>query len=562
MEENKFIQIDKIEVKKFIEWVRYMLTELVITHQELANELCKSKKTIDRYMNDPETYLPKNEEAKKKILQDIWNFICKESYHKTYHHIDNQIFTKLFREHYHNLKETKKISQKEFAEKMGVEPKTISIWLHSEKYICFSPEQQYNILNTLLKFQMEKIYSNKYDDGNYYAQGGTHSSPYFITHIYSRSYRNLFILMQNKKIYKRSHEIMQSYISYPSFFYRLIEKQIVARLEKPHLFYQPDLPEKYHGGVDLPSDFTYVEFKEALHKICTPFREKSHKKRTSIPAYVNFSPVTNRIIQHHTNCAKEYSAFLTKENCSQFLELLENSEEWTKQLFEDIQTKAFDTGWLRKQNIPFLLNNNLTEESLLEFFSKCSPEMQKLLLEYPQTFLDTSLTRIQTGRDIDINIYSIYYHFLRKIEKISFSDVSEKLEQIVFVGYSNFSMHIKNYKENRLQAFYQGDDEYLKMAYLVENIPKNHTQDSSTEKDKEKFLCLYQPALRQNFFPLIKILECKLDFTKESWLIWRLVMIGKLINPQKTASILFEYINSADEVLDAIYDAFEDIDKE
>lgn len=549
-DKKKYIHTEEghtIEVEQFTQWLHYMLTELVIPHQKLAKKLRKSKKTIDRYLNDPEGNFPKDEEKKQKIFKESWKFIREESCYETYHHLDNQVFLKIFRDYCNTLKKTKKISQKEIAEKIGTEPKQVSIWLHSKNDIKFSPEKQYQILNALLKFDIGKIYTSRWD------AVGTFHSPYFRRWVYVQNYGNLFILMQNKELLSRTDVIMQSYIKYPFFLYRLIERQIENSLSLPlNSFYS------------LYGNLTYEKFTKILDIIMIPFRKKARKSCKNIPDNTDSNPEMDKIIKRHLDFAKQYSLFLTREQCLQISERLEHSEELRKQLFEDIIEKStsvkMQLGAYQPSERADALSESMTEGRLLQFFSQYPPEMQALLLNYPEAFLDTAFSDVKSGKSVNIALLSIYYHFLKKIKNLSFSDISKKLEQTVFIGYSEFSMQTEANQRERLQRFYQGDDEYFKIACLADAIPEWKPQYYPvTEQNKKEFLRLYQSASHREFFPLLKILKCKLEFTKKDWLIWRLVMIGRLLNPEGTPPVLFESINSGAEVLYEISHAY-DID--
>lgn len=308
-EEKQYIQISEgefIEVEKFTQWLQYMLTELVLTHQDLGDSIGRSKKTIDRYLNDPETYFPKSESVKTDFFQKSWNFICEHSCYKTYHHIDNQIFISILQNYFDSLKKQKKISQQKFAEAIGVEQKTISTWKNSAFNTKFSPKRQYEILNFFANFNIKEIY---HLNGEIMLHNLPQSNSY-LGNLYSNQ---AFYLMQNKDILSRTDAVMQHYLQYPFCFYQLIERQIEAAFRYSLIISKEKYSRKIH-------DFTYAAFEQILAPICLAFKQKSKHQKIS-------EPPTDSLLSCHLHYALEHPFFSSEneklEKYSLFVKLLE-----------------------------------------------------------------------------------------------------------------------------------------------------------------------------------------------------------------------------------------------
>ena len=518
-----------IEVERFTQWLQYMLAELVLTHQDLGDSIGRSKKTIDRYLNDPKTYFPKSESVKTDFFQKSWNFICEHSCYKTYHHIDNQVFMQIFRYYYHTLKTAEKISQEKLAEAIGVKQKTISTWKSSASNTKFSPQRQYEILNFFSKFYI----SGNYDYNGEIKFYDLPSSESYLGNL-NRNY--LFFLMQNKNILLRTDKVMQYYLQYPFCFYQLVERQIEAAYRHTLI-----IKKKYNRNRKI-EDLTYEAFEQILNYICLFFKQKIKHQDFSMPPF-------DSLLYRHIYLASGQPFFSSEneklEKYSLFVKLLEK-DELKRKLFNDIHQIISATFFSPFPRHSRSLSSN--HEALLELFRSCSRSTQDILLKYPDVFMDTLFPR-QTA----ITFHSIYYHFFRRIKSLQFTDVKTQLEKVVFIGYSDF-LDGKALTE-KMKYFQKGCDEYLKIAQIADkhSIEFYPRACSVTEQNKGDFLRLYELAFHRLSSPMPEIIQCKLTFTKEDWLIWRLVMIGKLINPTGTINVLSKYINDADEILNDIY---------
>ena len=97
-----------------------MIDELDIDMKEFADAIGKSDKQLKRYKTGG---FPHNKNG-KDIKQKCFDYICKKSCFKTYHHIENRIFFKIFKDYFNalNSQSETRVTQKKYCRFYGSRP--------------------------------------------------------------------------------------------------------------------------------------------------------------------------------------------------------------------------------------------------------------------------------------------------------------------------------------------------------------------------------------------------------------------------------------------------------
>ena len=463
--------------KYFIQWLRTSMIELVITQEELGEAIGRDKRSVGRYLND-DNY-SKTLENNINLVLKIISFVQEKACFKTYHHIDNRIFLKFFREYFKflNQKRNIKILQQQLGDFIGVTQKTISIYLNPKSNVKFNAETQYKILNFFVSQNIDEIYSpsdgNKIFVNNYLKNGKFDYLGYFILFQKEWDAKYLFLLMQNKKIYSKIDKKMRFYIlHYPPVLHHLIEKQFEACLRfaeilpsSTNLLETSEFQEKLrvlertqlrkHGkqlefikkekeilsleqqrfGIykiyqNLDSEIYIKMLEKILDEIIMAFEKKIMQQEILIDKY----PVSDYdiILQMHLEAVVNYQLLGTKKEQIEFIKQVkiaftELTESDKIKLFGDLQTIVGNT----KPNAKRISQKKLPSiDDIVKSLCSFPPALQDILLEYSSVFFnfdDYFYFHFWTFKN------HILYPFMKKILKNDLtSSVITKIESKAF----------------------------------------------------------------------------------------------------------------------------------
>lgn len=202
-------------------WLKYMMDELNIEIKELASAIGRSEKQVKRYQTDG---FPSNKNG-KIIKKKCFDHIYKKSCWETYHHIENRIFFNIFINYFNALNSSPetKVTQKDIADFLGVEQKTISKWMNPDKkakYTKFSTERQYQILNFFFSQSMKYMGETMFSLEMPYYLGDFDYLGYYAIHQELKYYLNhsaisFFYLMQNGTVLSEVDQLMFDFIDVP-----------------------------------------------------------------------------------------------------------------------------------------------------------------------------------------------------------------------------------------------------------------------------------------------------------------------------------------------------------
>ena len=562
-----------------------MIDELDIDMKELADAISKSDKQLKRYKTGG---FPHNKNG-KDIKQKCFDYICKKSCFKTYHHIENRIFFKIFKDYFNalNSQSETRVTQKNIADFMGVDQKTVSFWMNpgkNKKYTKFSTKRQYQILNFFFSQSMKNLgigmYSLKFRENQ--ANNFDYLGYYTICQnleYYLKFPQSFFYLMQNGKILSEVDKFMIDYIDMPKELYLMLMRQFESCLRYTKYlpssindyrqeqflsifkngdfsdtfeYYYPKMKQQY----DSYKELDFGTFFKILQDIFSAFRAKAemiaYKKGYSLNTMHHLT-----MFQRQAKSVLECPFFGTKlEQYYEIQQILAAFSQWNIPEYEKLYKKI----------VSMMENDEIYEKSKKAYFISSSEaaaelshipeEYQKLILNYLPAFLDLDFLWGRISFES-----SIFYPFIKKmLITQNKTSIIREMETEIF-KYSN--------------GFHQGGLQYIDETPTYQMIKtayrKNHDRLQiylSICKIRERSILyehnFYGNAMQLNqafdkythhsSFPyratnILEFILDKLCFSAEDWYLWGLVRIGMDINPEMTIQKILDFLGTPDEIL-------------
>ena len=579
------------EKDKHETWLKYMIDELDIDMYEFASAIGKGDKQLKRYKKNG---FPHNKNG-KIIKQKCFDYICKKSCFKTYHHIENRIFFKIFKDYFNalNSRPETRVTQKNIADFMGVDQKTISLWMNPDKdkkYTKFSTKRQYQILNFFFSQSMKNLGAGMYflkfpeNQANNFDYLG-----YYTIHqkleYYLEFPQSFFYLMQNGKILSEVDEFMIDYIDMPKELYLMLMRQFESCLRYtkylPSIindyrqeqflsifkngdfsdtfeYYYPEMKQQY----DIYKELDFSTFFKILQDIFSGLRAKAemliHKKGYSWNTIDNVT-----ILQRQVKAVSECPFFGTKsEQYHEIQQVLAGFSEWNIPEYEE----------LYKKFINIVENDEIYEKSKKEQFisidetvekmSHITKEEQAFILNHLSAFLDLNFLRDRISFES-----SIFYPFIKKMlitqNKTSIiremeTEISKYSngfypDELLSINTPTYQMIKTAYRKNhdKLQT-------YLSICKIKEqNSPYKQDLDFYLADNSENAIRLYQAFdkhTHHSSFPygatnILEFIRAKLCFCAEDWYLWGLIQIGMDINSTMTIQKILDFMETPDEIL-------------
>lgn len=570
-------EVKEYEENDSITWLKYMMDELDVDVKELASVLGKSERQIGRYKTDGFSH-NKNEQ---QIKSECFKYLCQKSCFKTYHHIENRVFFRIFLNYYNalNSKPETAVTQQEMADFFGVKQKTISSWLNPKIKTKFSTERQYQILNFLFSKSMKhmdgygmfklKIPNSLYnfDFLGYYAVNWKLED-------YLQYPEKFFYLMQNREILSRVDQLMFDYIDMPIPLYRMLNRQFEAAFR----YVQYPSSERTYSFSSEYEQFDDAAFDSFLSDIRT-FLINGEEQNSNIG---------NTILQKHQRALAKCSFLGTKQEQQsereQIAEALltmkitpqgkkeKDYQKLHKQLMHIVRhEKCWDT---ENRISPYEIDFRI--EQLIEQINKLGVEEQNMIFCHVPAFLDTINFNNEIIRYCNSFEKTILYPFLRKM--ISSSDherIIREIESEIFQHKDDISIiglahDDKRYKSIRkkYRRVNRGLQVYLSMSevkYHAETRYRFFMPYEEIDKEIEKEFNEYEnnrvkgiPILEKNvrtwlsLFPqtdIFKLILAKLDFSSEDWHLWGLIQAGIIANPRAMMRKILDFLGTPDEIL-------------
>ena len=583
--EKQYIEMDKeviIEVEKFVQWLQYMLTELEITHQEFADGIGRSKKTVDRYLNDCETYFPKNGNVKKEIFNKSINFILEHSTHQYYYHIENRLFLRLFQNAVQILNDDRKekITQEQIAKVINVGQKTICIYLNpNPPYdVKLSTEKQYKLLYFLITQGIEHLYqSGKLVDyrkfSNFDYMGYYDCKISERKQILKQLKTNLlcylvFLLNDNYYMKYIFEKHMPKYIQFSSCIYHLIAKQIESSCryaytlptifdKKFEIWNQQKSEEtedySFHYRINY---FYYWMNYNTFDKI---FQTLVYYLRCMVNQQdFQFSAETDRvygeILTKHLKALSNFLCTFSQKDrrmkAKEILRAIEENEIALKYtLFKSITSITHDLTPIGKRKM-FHCRKKPSLERTIEVLCSLPLETQEIILENAGAFFDFDenfeqdmtylyLYKIGTIALLETGIW-------QELEKIVFNNMFFYLEgeyfkrMREFFGISPYEEICEGYKE-----FFEFWGNYINMCGNFQRIGDNKKEACFSEKNKSRFQQYVSETLC-NHVNVLEVIRKKLKFDVFDWYLWGLLQIGIRTNPKETYATIARYVSTED----------------
>lgn len=565
-------------------WLKYMMDELDIDVKEIASVTGKSTKQVERYRKDGFPHHKNGNEIKQKCF----NYICQKSCFRTYHHIENRIFFRMFRDYFNalNSRPETQTTQKEMADFCGVEQKTISSWLNPDKkYTNFSAERQYQILNFLFSQSMKQMgtalfsleipdYLDDFDYLGYYAirQELKH---------YLRYPKKFFCLMQNREILSEADKRMIDYTDMPQELYFLLMRQFEACLR--YAKYLPGSQKQYQAH-SVYEQLDFSMFFRIFQNSFSALRTKSEQNAI----YIMQKPgsVHDRILQRHLKAVSNCQFLGTKQEQHDEIQLiLDSFSAWDKKNYEQLYQKLIEI----MQNFTPISERvpkraSLRAEQVTEQLRKLTDAEQDIILNHVPAFLDTINHDNQFIASFQCRSFksTLFYPLLKKMlctadkRRIIREMESEVFKHGVRIDYDEegkmifYNDYDKNYKS--IKTMYRTVNHslqiYLTMSKLKSPKKRHDAISLPTVCDPvEKYQAYEEYQKKKNnafvnftknaksllaVFPETDILEIlldKLEFSPEDWYLWGLMQIGIRTNPGMTVQKMLDFLETPDEIL-------------
>ena len=581
IEETEYIQTEEgyhIEVEKFVQWLQYMLTELEITHQHFADSIGRSKKTVDRYLSDYETYFPKDARTKREIFSKSIQLIKEHSAYQHYYHIENCLFLRLFRNAVQILNDDRKekITQEQIAKVINVGQKTICIYLNpNPPYdVKLSTEKQYKLLSFLITQGIKYLYESgqlvdyrKFLDFDYMG--------YYDCKISERKYISsklktkmmcylLFLLNESDSIEPIFREYITEYIKFSPCLYNLFLKQIESIYRYactiPTIF-DPKFEVWNQRKSERIKDYSFHyqvnyfycrinrnEFLNIFQTLVIYLKCIVKQQNFQFPTEKN--NVYYEILSKHLKALNSFLGAFNKKDrkmkAKEILKAIEKNEFTLKgKLWVNIQNIPPIFIPIEKREVPHHSRIRPSLEHTIEALCSLPMETQEIILENADAFFDFDENfeknmlyllmpkrKLEIGDDLEKNVFNRMLLYLE-------GDFFKTLEDIW--GISPYEVIYEHYKE-----FSEFWGKYINMCGNFQHIHENSTKETSFSPENKERFQQYVSETLCNHVNVLEVIGRKMAFDVYDWYLWGLIQVGIRINPEKTYAIVAQRLNVED----------------
>lgn len=575
-------------------WLKYMIEELNIDIKEFADVIGKNDRQLRRYKTDG---FPHNKNG-NIIKQKCFDYICKKSCFKTYHHIENRIFFKIFKDYFNalNSQPETKVTQKNIADFMGVEQKTISSWMNpgkNKQYTRFSTKRQYQILNFFFSQSMKYLgiemfslkfpehQANNFDYLGYYA---IHQNLEY----YLKFPKSFFYLMQNGKILSEVDKFMIDYIDMPKELYLMLMRQFEACLRCTK--YLPSSIEDYRQRQYL----SVLENRDIPDTPISYYPEMKQQydiyKNLDFSTFFKIVQNTYSALQAKAEILMNKKGYSWNQNTADHFPftMLERQMQAvsacpffgtkSEQYYEIQQIRSAFSNWkiseyreLYKKIISMLENDEIYENSKQAYFISiseaavelsCRPEVE-LILHHLPAFLDLDFLFNFSNNDIPFES-SIFYPFIKKmlVTKNKTSVIREMEAEISKYSSGSFTnLIIENHNYQSIKTEYRKNHDklqkYLSVCKIKELDMISYLSHFDFHSESENAVRLYEAfdnyMCNLNFSygetNILELILDKLRFHAEDWYLWGLVRVGMDVNPGMTVQKILDFMETPEEIL-------------